>query len=400
MNFTRDQKLRYLEEKHGLSIKYTKHQELEDVLEILTVRKPQVSQTLIKGVAMNLIEKDTNQGKGPGALKSMLQNELILIPWDQMRALVRALAPEGFLKRQPGSKQQDIARVALVSIGLFHEVSADGHEKLNGQALRMGDISLPIYGYHDKWSGYLLKLLVLPDSRNAAPLAHVYLDLIEQYGGIPMQLTTDKGSEQAWQHSIQDAFRHLLAPQIDPEVYPTCVGLKSPHNTVIESLWNLFQKHTGKTPTEAILKGQELHIFQPGCFYHGALFYWVFIPLIQGTLKKFRDHWNYHHVRPQPEKVNPSGHVPAVVFESLEKYDPDATHCIIQVPQDMIDDLCRHLEAHPDIGGCSQFFQWYSGDFNTIAQQAYEAIGSPDINIATTWEVFRSMSEPIKNLLI
>jgi hypothetical protein len=25
--------------------------------------------------------------------------------------------------------------------------------------------------------------------------------------GIPMQLTTDKGSERAWQHSIQDAFR-------------------------------------------------------------------------------------------------------------------------------------------------------------------------------------------------
>jgi hypothetical protein len=98
---------------------------------------------------------------------------------------MRDIAPEGFLKRQPGSKQQDIARVALVSIGPFHEVSADGHEKLNGQALRMGDISLPIYGYRDKWSGYLLKLLVLPDSRNAAPLAYVYLDLIEEYGGEP-----------------------------------------------------------------------------------------------------------------------------------------------------------------------------------------------------------------------
>jgi hypothetical protein len=65
------------------------------------------------------------------------------------------------------------------------------------------------------------------------------------------------------------SYRRLLAPQIDPEVYPTCVGLKSMHNTVIESLWNLFQKHTGKTLKEAILKGQELHIFQPGCFYHG-----------------------------------------------------------------------------------------------------------------------------------
>jgi hypothetical protein len=81
------------------------------------------------------------------------------------------------------------------------------------EALWMGDISLPIYGYYDKWSGYLLKLVVLPDSRKAAPMGHVYLDLIAEYGGmhllnsliqttitmqplgIPMQLTTDKGPE-------------------------------------------------------------------------------------------------------------------------------------------------------------------------------------------------------------
>jgi hypothetical protein len=131
-----------------------------------------------------------------------------------------------------------------------------------------------------------------------------------------------------------------------------------------------------------------------------ALFYWVFIPLIQGALDEFRDYWNHHHIRPQPEKVNPSGHVPAVVFESPEKYDPNATCCIIRVPQDMIGDLSRHLEAHPDIGERSQFFQWYTHDFNTIAQHAYELIGSPDINMASAWEVFRSMSEPVKNHLI
>jgi hypothetical protein len=66
----------------------------------------------------------------------------------------------------------------------------------------------------------------------------------------------------------------------------------------------------------------------------------------------------------------------------------------------MIDELCRHLEAHPDIGERSQFFQWYSCDFNTVAQQAYKSIGSPNINIAFAWEVFRSMSKPVKNLLI
>jgi hypothetical protein len=138
---------------------------------------------------------------------------------------MHAIAPEGFTLREPGSKKKLLPRVALLSFGPFHEISADGHEKLNAQALRMGDISLPIYAYRDKWSGFILKLLLLPDSRLSGAIGHVYLDLVEEYGGrpshllrrhrtltdltlgVPIQLTTDKGSEIGWQCAIQDSFR-------------------------------------------------------------------------------------------------------------------------------------------------------------------------------------------------
>jgi hypothetical protein len=96
---------------------------------------------------------------------------------------MRDLAPEGFDIRYPGGRRPKKARVSLWSFGPYHEISADGHEKLNSQALQMGDISLPIYLYRDKWSGVILKLGVIPDARTAAALGHVFLDFISEIGG-------------------------------------------------------------------------------------------------------------------------------------------------------------------------------------------------------------------------
>jgi hypothetical protein len=89
-----------------------------------------------------------------------------------------------------------------------------------------------------------------------------------------------------------------------------------------------------------------------------------------------------------------------VVFESPEKYDPNATSCMIRVPQQMIATLRRHLETHPEIGPRAQYFQWYTSNFDTIAREAYHGIGSPEIQLDNAWDIFRSMSEPIKALLM
>lgn len=95
---------------------------------------------------------------------------------------MRQYSPTGAERRFPGARKGVIRR-PLTSIGPFREISADGHEKLNQQALRMGNLSVPIYGYRDKWSGYILKLCVVPDARKAAVIGHLYLDLIEEWKG-------------------------------------------------------------------------------------------------------------------------------------------------------------------------------------------------------------------------
>lgn len=148
-----------------------------------------------------------------------------------MRQIMHEEFPDGFAERFPGRKKAVLKRVALSSIGPFHEVSADGHEKLGHQALQMGEIGLPIYAYKDKWSDYLFLLRVVPDARTPGTIGHLFLDFVQEMGGkcglyrskcvsklsliwilmllsaVPVQMTTDKGSEIGWQYAFQSTFR-------------------------------------------------------------------------------------------------------------------------------------------------------------------------------------------------
>ena len=93
------------------------------------------------------------------------------------------IVPEGFNIRYPGNKHTKPHRTPLDALGPLQEISADGHEKLDAKALQMGTLSLPIYVYRDKWSGYIVKLAVIPDARKAGALGHVFLDLMSELKG-------------------------------------------------------------------------------------------------------------------------------------------------------------------------------------------------------------------------
>jgi len=98
---------------------------------------------------------------------------------DFIRNVLAIHAPEGLSQRFPGANQ--VRRSALVAIGPNYQHHADGHDKLNAQALAMGGVSLPIYGIKDQWSSLLLHLVVVPNNRLATTVGHVYLDSVEKH---------------------------------------------------------------------------------------------------------------------------------------------------------------------------------------------------------------------------
>ena len=82
--------------------------------------------------------------------------------------------PAGFRICEPGAKK--VQRGVLTSLGLHHEWSGDGHDKL-------AEIGFPIWGVCDKWSSKWLGLWVLPNNHLRKAIALLYLQLIKEQGG-------------------------------------------------------------------------------------------------------------------------------------------------------------------------------------------------------------------------
>jgi hypothetical protein len=179
----------------------TKFKELQRKFNIPRVRKPPALEVSRQAV-IDKVQMDVSQNNGPNYFKTLLQQEGLMVPRfvrvpfeltlerdlmcigrDTIRKIMLEHFPLGFDTRFPGKKKFGIPRTPLNSNGPFHEISSDGHEKLGKQALDMGDIGLPIYGYKDKWSDSIPFIQFVPDSRTAAAIGHLFLDFIETAGG-------------------------------------------------------------------------------------------------------------------------------------------------------------------------------------------------------------------------
>jgi hypothetical protein len=134
--------------------------------------------------------------------------------------------PDGFDNRFPGKKGKRVTRVPLHALGPYYEMSSDGHEKIAPSALRMGGVGFSIYGFKDKFADYLLFLKIYPDVRSRGAGGHIFLDFVQETGcrapslelcismtfllDIPIQLTTDKGSEVGWLYAFMSTLRYVF----------------------------------------------------------------------------------------------------------------------------------------------------------------------------------------------
>ena len=133
----------------------------------------------------------------------------------------------------------------LPSLGPHHEWSGDGHDKLAG-------IRFPIWGVRDKWSSKWLGLWVVPNNRLKKAVALLFLQLIKEQGGMPLQMSTDFGSETTEVFGLANALRYVLvlhhminktgcresfADHLSIDELPAHRLLKSIHNITIERGW-------------------------------------------------------------------------------------------------------------------------------------------------------------------
>jgi hypothetical protein len=128
---------------------------------------------------------------------------------------------------------------------------------------------------------------------------------------------------------------------------------------------------------------------------HRFLFYWVWVPVVQERLNKYRAYYNAHPVQKQAAKIAPTGVPPDMLCYSPSTYAPTASSQAIRVEKKWVD------EERTRLGGLKareRLFQWYPVAFDTMAYDAWVSIGSPERRIENGWSVFSQMSLVLKDL--
>ncbi|KAJ2912173.1 hypothetical protein MD484_g8242, partial [Candolleomyces efflorescens] len=358
-----EEKLARLAAEHQCHISKSTLYGLQQKFGTPSVRKPQ--EDVATSYVLEKVAQDTNQRNGTGTIGSLLANEGVMIPRDLIRKILAQHAPEGLQNRFPGANR--IKRTPLCAPGPGWQYHADGHEKLNAQALGMGGVGLNIYGIKDQWSSFLLHLVVVPNNRLADTIGHVYLDMVDKFNHIPVTMVTDKGSEISYLFAYQTGLRSAYAPDIDVTQSPPVLQLKSVHNTPIEGLWHWFSETCGLNIKEMIISGYQNGIYNPSDPVHQSLFNWIWPQALQLQLDRFAEYWNNHKIRSQKRKPNMSGSTPRHAFIAP---DPTcATKCYIEVNKPAIEALRGNIPTCRD-----DSMRFVDPGFLLLAEEAYDAI--------------------------
>ncbi|KAF9229380.1 hypothetical protein BS17DRAFT_805109 [Gyrodon lividus] len=180
-----------------------------------------------------------------------------------------------------------VSREPLVSLGPYHEWSGDGHDKLS-------EIGFPIWAIRDKWSGKWLGIWVVPNNRLKTTISYLYLSLVYELGGMPLQTTTDCGSETIEVYGFANVLRKYFSPNLSTDDLPAHRFLRSVHNITIECGWLCLRLQWGDNVKVFWVAGEE--IYNEMDLRQYDLIKWLWLKLIQQELDKLQHQLNTHTV--------------------------------------------------------------------------------------------------------
>ncbi|KAG9040709.1 hypothetical protein FS837_000281 [Tulasnella sp. UAMH 9824] len=381
----KDQRLR-LQREFGLKIGRSKLFEHRNRLGIKSARKSGISAQDEEQAVISLKADDPAGQWGVAAVKQRLALNGTMIPRDRLRQILHDHFDDEFARRFVGFARDGIVRVPLNALGPWHKKNCDGHEKLNSQALGMGELHFGIYAAKDGYSSHCSAMRVMPNVRSEEAIAHFFLDMTEAYNyRIPIQLMTDKGTEVGEMIRMHRALRLEAAPEFDLERWPSAVQVPSVRNTPIEGFWRWKSQGECHSIKQALFIGSETGIFNPADPLHVRVAQWIWPPLIQERLDILQDYWNSHKISPQQKKKLPSGKNPRQLFMIPESGRPDAKDCSIRVNPDTVRRLREGVGGED---GRKRAYLFVDEEFQSLADGAYVWLGCPYVTFSTVWDIF------------
>ncbi|KAJ7447515.1 hypothetical protein B0H11DRAFT_1744791, partial [Mycena galericulata] len=165
------------------------------------------------------------------------------------------------------------------------------------------------------------------------------------------------------------------------------VAVQSSTNIPIESTWSYDRQFNGRSMRDILEEGR-IHLI-PGDFVHRDLFRWLWPKIVQIGLDEFVDYFNNKKTRKQRNQILPSGVAPNVVFDMPGDYG--LQNLAIPITQEAIDELRDLIETSRQ-----EAFRWVSDEFDVLATEVYQSVGSPKLEALSGWAVFNVMAPLIR----
>ncbi|KAH7904483.1 hypothetical protein BJ138DRAFT_1019103 [Hygrophoropsis aurantiaca] len=328
--------------------------------------------TVKRQLVLDQLEKDPLNRQGPRTVREGIATATGQILTRQyVTDEMRLHEPDGFGQREPTSKK--IYRTQLVSLGPHHEWSGDGHDKLSV-------IGFPIWAIRDVWSGKWLGIWVVPNNRRKDAVAYLYLKLVHKYGGMPIQTTTDCGSETTEVYGFANALREYFSPHLDINELPAHRFMKSVKNITIERGWLQLRLKWGDNVKVFWEAGRGTYNEMDAHQYE--LVQWIWPKLIQQELDTLMDRFNNHTVRFDKNKKLPSGVSPNTAYALHTEYN--GQYCLQSVDRQIVAQLME------EIGG-EDLIRFVSVEYAAHAQAIYNSLGFTSLTLHNVWAVFSSM---------
>ncbi|KAH7903949.1 hypothetical protein BJ138DRAFT_1019807 [Hygrophoropsis aurantiaca] len=333
-----------------------------------------MSDTIKRQLILDQMAKDPTSHQGPRIIKENIALDTgIHLTRDWITMEMRLIDPSGFESRSPTAKR--IHRVAVVALGPHYRWSGDGHDKLV-------KIGWPIWGVRDVWSGKWLGLWVVPDNRLKVATAYLFLKLVEELGGMPIQMVTDCGSETTKIYGVATALREIFNPDLPVSEFPAHRFMRSVNNITIERGWLRLRLQWGDNVLVFWEAGRD--IYNPTDPQQYELVQWLWSTIIQKELDTLKARFNDHKVRFDADKLIPSGVSPNVAYSLMEKYGGE--DCLQPVDITIIKQLKEEL-------GGDDIIRFVGAEYEAKAVSVFHDLGltDDDLSLQRAWHVFSLM---------
>ncbi len=257
------------------------------------------------------------------------------VPRTVVQLLLKDLDPEGCSLR----KRHRLRRRVYRNEGPNAAWHADGYDKLK-------PYGFAVHGCIDGWSRKLLWLLVTQSNNYPDNIACYFLEAVEKYGGCPMKVYTDLGTENSTMAAIQCFFRN------DDDAHCYC---SSPRNQRIEGFWSCLRRSRTTWWMNFLKDVVEEQNIDTGAGFQRDCLWFCFAELIQNDLDAFLEHWNSHKIR--RSRYDTISGKPDALYFLPEQYGGMA-NLTLNVPQHEIDYAKNNLVEKEEHTESFEYFQY------------------------------------------